>query len=83
MLLSAKAPKPYSSFSEWGRGWADPEIRRQRLESRRGETKKRRLERRRGETKKRKMPARKQRQDVSTVRGRLAAKLSKCKKVTL
>ncbi|XP_047339054.1 ATP-dependent DNA helicase Q-like SIM [Impatiens glandulifera] len=31
MLLSMENPKPYSSFSEWGKGWADPEIRRQRL----------------------------------------------------
>ncbi|KAJ0080532.1 hypothetical protein Patl1_22542 [Pistacia atlantica] len=32
MLLSASECKSYSSFSEWGKGWADPEIRRQRLE---------------------------------------------------
>ncbi|XP_039113944.1 ATP-dependent DNA helicase Q-like SIM isoform X2 [Dioscorea cayenensis subsp. rotundata] len=32
MLLSMKKKKPYSSFSDWGRGWADPEIRRQRLQ---------------------------------------------------
>ncbi|WJX19547.1 DNA helicase [Trifolium repens] len=32
MLLESKIDKPFSSFSEWGKGWADPEIRRQRLE---------------------------------------------------
>ncbi|KAI3805292.1 hypothetical protein L1987_27528 [Smallanthus sonchifolius] len=31
MLLFQSRPKSYSSFSEWGRGWADPEIRKQRL----------------------------------------------------
>ncbi|KAL6494468.1 hypothetical protein OROGR_031268 [Orobanche gracilis] len=34
MLLSPESRKPYSDFSEWGKGWADPEIRRQRLERR-------------------------------------------------
>ncbi|XP_057427230.1 ATP-dependent DNA helicase Q-like SIM isoform X3 [Lotus japonicus] len=33
MLFAKKTNKPYSSFSEWGKGWADPEIRRQRLEA--------------------------------------------------
>ncbi|KAK8589271.1 hypothetical protein V6N12_023673 [Hibiscus sabdariffa] len=32
MLLSMRKPTAYSSFSNWGKGWADPEIRRQRLE---------------------------------------------------
>ncbi|XP_062180440.1 ATP-dependent DNA helicase Q-like SIM [Phragmites australis] len=31
MLLATNDPEPFSTFSEWGRGWADPEIRRQRL----------------------------------------------------
>ena len=31
MLLAVNEPRPFSDFSEWGRGWADPEIRRQRL----------------------------------------------------
>lgn len=65
MLLSMKTRKSYSSFSEWGKGWADPEIRRQRLE-------------RRGASRKpRKRKSRKHHPDLSTVRGRLSAKLSK------
>jgi Werner syndrome ATP-dependent helicase len=31
MLLVMNDPKPISTSSEWGRGWADPAIRRQRL----------------------------------------------------
>jgi len=31
MLLAMKEPRPFSGFSDWGRGWADPETRRQRL----------------------------------------------------
>lgn len=31
MLLAMNEPRPFSDFSEWGRGWADPEIRRRRL----------------------------------------------------
>ncbi|XP_066364352.1 LOW QUALITY PROTEIN: ATP-dependent DNA helicase Q-like SIM [Miscanthus floridulus] len=31
MLLAVNEPRPFSDFSEWGRGWADPEIRQQRL----------------------------------------------------
>ncbi|PIA61161.1 hypothetical protein AQUCO_00300584v1 [Aquilegia coerulea] len=34
MLLSLTNQKSYSSFSDWGKGWADPEIRRQRLHGR-------------------------------------------------
>ncbi|KAG7552088.1 DEAD/DEAH box helicase domain [Arabidopsis thaliana x Arabidopsis arenosa] len=34
MLLSLKQDRTFSGFSEWGKGWADPEIRRQRLERR-------------------------------------------------
>ncbi|XP_042462877.1 ATP-dependent DNA helicase Q-like SIM isoform X3 [Zingiber officinale] len=64
MLLSSKADKPYSSFSEWGRGWADPEIRRQRLEGKKYRKRKRR-------------PARRKNPEPNTVRGRLSAKLSK------
>ncbi|CAH8390181.1 unnamed protein product [Eruca vesicaria subsp. sativa] len=33
MLVSLKQRKTYSGFSSWGKGWADPEIRRQRLET--------------------------------------------------
>ncbi|KAL0384805.1 UNVERIFIED_CONTAM: ATP-dependent DNA helicase Q-like SIM [Sesamum radiatum] len=65
MLLSMKTRKSFSSFSEWGKGWADPEIRRQRLE------------RRRASRKPRKRKSRKHHPDLSTVRGRLSAKLSK------
>ncbi|KAG8390992.1 hypothetical protein BUALT_Bualt01G0141700 [Buddleja alternifolia] len=64
MVLSMKSQKSYSSFSEWGRGWADPEIRRQRLE-------------RRKTWRRRKPRNRKSHPDLSTVRGRLSAKLSK------
>ncbi|KAG7968498.1 hypothetical protein I3843_08G158100 [Carya illinoinensis] len=32
MLLSVSKHKSCTTFSEWGKGWADPEIRRQRLE---------------------------------------------------
>ncbi|RCV15175.1 hypothetical protein SETIT_3G037100v2 [Setaria italica] len=34
MLLAMNNPRPFSDASEWGRGWADPEIRRQRLAGR-------------------------------------------------
>ncbi|XP_072955396.1 ATP-dependent DNA helicase Q-like SIM [Typha angustifolia] len=68
MLLSEKTDKPYSTFSEWGQGWADPEIRRQRLEGKRSRRKKK------------KRHSRKDCHASSTVRGRLAVKLSKRKK---
>lgn len=69
MLFSTEQSKPLSSFAEWGRGWADPEIRRQRLQGRKGRSRKR------------KRKFRKPRQDMmSTVRGRLSAKLSKQKR---
>ncbi|KAL7235219.1 hypothetical protein ACSBR1_018663 [Camellia fascicularis] len=67
MLLPTKIDKPYSSFSEWGKGWADPEIRRKRLE---------RKQTRRNP---RKRKSRKRNPDLKTVRGRLASKLSKQK----
>ncbi|KAK3200246.1 hypothetical protein Dsin_023661 [Dipteronia sinensis] len=74
MLLSTKKSKCYSSFSEWGKGWADPEIRRQRLErSSNRQPRKQRKPRR-----KRKW-SRKSNPESSTVRGRLSAKLSKKK----
>lgn len=69
MLLALQKDKPYSSFSEWGRGWADPEIRRQRLQ-RKGFGRFRLGKRKR----------RSRKQDVNTVRGRLAAKLTKQKR---
>lgn len=64
MLLSTRNPQSYSTFSEWGKGWADPEIRRQRLE------------RRRSQRKPRKRKSRKHQPNMKTARGRLAAKLS-------
>ncbi|XP_068659463.1 LOW QUALITY PROTEIN: ATP-dependent DNA helicase Q-like SIM [Aristolochia californica] len=66
MLLSKQTQKPFSSFSEWGRGWADPQIRRQRLEGRKGRRKIRK-----------KKYSRKHDKDLKTVRGRITAKLSK------
>ncbi|XP_071729637.1 ATP-dependent DNA helicase Q-like SIM [Rutidosis leptorrhynchoides] len=65
MLLSQTTPKPFSSFSEWGKGWADPEIR------------KRRLSRNRPWKPPRQRKKQKRQVDMKTVRGRLAAKLSK------
>lgn len=65
MLLSMESPKSYSSFSEWGKGWADPEIRRQRLQKKGAGRKPR------------KQKSRKRKPDLSTVRGRLSAKLKK------
>ncbi|KAF9605738.1 hypothetical protein IFM89_018134 [Coptis chinensis] len=63
MLLSLQKKKSYSTFSDWGKGWADPEIRRQRLQRRKS----------RRNTGKR--PSRSQ-PYLGTVRGRLAEKLS-------
>lgn len=84
MLLSESKSqsKPFSSFSDWGKGWADPEIRRQRLESMRfnrypvkptGS----RWPRKSGKQWKRKSS--KHNADMRTVRGRIAAKISKKK----
>lgn len=57
MLLSLKQHKTYSGFSDWGKGWVDPEIRRRRLERRerkprRERKKKPRKERSRGSSSK-------------------------------
>lgn len=68
MVLSKTIKKPYSSFSEWGKGWADPEIRRQRLEKKRSSSRK-----------PYKRKSRKHKPDLKTARGRLASKLSKYK----
>lgn len=65
MLLSMESGKSYSSFSEWGKGWAHPEIRRQRLQSKKAWRKPR------------KRKSHKHQPDLSTVRGRLSAKLTK------
>ncbi|XP_043711245.1 ATP-dependent DNA helicase Q-like SIM [Telopea speciosissima] len=66
MLLSTKE-KSYSTFSEWGKGWADPEIRRQRLQKK--------THRRRSRKGRKKISSR--HVDLKTVRGRLAVKLTK------
>lgn len=67
MLLSMREPRPYSSFSDWGKGWADPEIRRQRLAGRWSRRKPR------------KRRSKKNQLELKTVRGRLSAKLTKKK----
>ncbi|XP_057975464.1 ATP-dependent DNA helicase Q-like SIM isoform X2 [Malania oleifera] len=67
MLLSMRNPKSFSTFSEWGKGWADPEIRRQRLAMRQSRRKPRKRKSKKG------------RPDMKTVRGRLSAKLLKQK----
>ncbi|KAF7805099.1 ATP-dependent DNA helicase Q-like SIM [Senna tora] len=76
MLLAEKTRKPYSSFSDWGKGWADPEIRRQRLERMQHDRKPRMVK---SPRKSRKRKANKVKPDLKTCRGRLAAKLSKHK----
>ncbi|KAL6964756.1 DNA helicase [Sarracenia purpurea var. burkii] len=75
MLLSLTNDKPYSSFSEWGKGWADPEIRRQRL----GRLQVRRKPSKRKGKKPSNRKGKKHHPDLKTVRGRLAARLSKQK----
>lgn len=86
MLLSVSKPKSYSSFSEWGKGWADPEIRRQRLgrmqvqrngkpDGARGAWKRKRRAPRKSQGRK----SSKQNPLSKTVRGRIEAKLSKYK----
>ncbi|XP_021283335.1 ATP-dependent DNA helicase Q-like SIM [Herrania umbratica] len=74
MLLSMRKPRAYSSFSDWGKGWADTEIRRQRLEKIRSSNRKA------GKPRKPRMRKwRKHSSDLSTSRGRISAKLSKLK----
>ncbi|XP_022150824.1 ATP-dependent DNA helicase Q-like SIM [Momordica charantia] len=72
MLLSMTKSKSYLSFSEWGRGWADPAIRRERLKRRHLADKSHGPRPRK--TKKRKSS--KHNSDLRTVRGRITAKLS-------
>ncbi|CAN1195411.1 ATP-dependent DNA helicase Q-like SIM [Linum perenne] len=71
MLLSTNINQPHSSFSEWGKGWADPEIRRQRL-SRKGSSPRKKPSRK-GRGRKH---GRRKKPDMKTARGRIAAKLS-------
>lgn len=70
MLLSMRNPRAYSTFSEWGKGWANPEIRRQRLEKIRSNRKSK---------KPRIRKSKKHFSDFSTSRGRISAKISKKK----
>lgn len=80
MLLSASMPKSFSTFSEWGKGWADPEIRRQRLESFRHNRKPQDSVGKRGKRTSRKQRKRKSSGNspsLGTVRGRIEARLSK------
>ncbi|KAK7344246.1 hypothetical protein VNO77_13637 [Canavalia gladiata] len=77
MLLARKTSKSFSSFSEWGKGWADPEIRRQRLERMQLNRKPKVLQ---SPKRQRKRKANKMKPDARTSRGRLAAKLSKLSK---
>ncbi|KAK1692964.1 hypothetical protein QYE76_009661 [Lolium multiflorum] len=66
-LLAMTNPKSLSSSAEWGRGWADPEIRRQRLAGKTGR-------------RKRKRGSRKQPMGFTTAKERLSAILSKSKR---
>ncbi|KAM0853025.1 hypothetical protein ACQ4PT_051371 [Festuca glaucescens] len=66
-LLAMTHPKSLSSSAEWGRGWADPEIRRQRLAGKTGR-------------RKRKRGSRKQPMGFTTAKERLSAILSKSKR---
>ncbi|KAF9681568.1 hypothetical protein SADUNF_Sadunf05G0015200 [Salix dunnii] len=67
MQLSVNKRKSYSSFAEWGKGWADPEIRRQRLERKQLNRNPRKPRRTR--------KSGKMKLDFKTPRGRIAAKL--------
>uniref|UniRef100_A0ACD5TXJ7 Uncharacterized protein n=2 Tax=Avena sativa TaxID=4498 RepID=A0ACD5TXJ7_AVESA len=67
MLLAMSSPRSASSSVEWGRGWADPEIRRQRLAGKTGR-------------RKRKRGSRKQPTGFTTAKERLSAILSKSKR---
>lgn len=71
LLSSSRVEKPFSSFSEWGKGWADPEIRRQRLAK---------MKSKKNSRVGCKRKSRSQHVDLKTVRGRLTAKLSKLKR---
>ncbi|OQU77408.1 hypothetical protein SORBI_3009G045400 [Sorghum bicolor] len=71
MLLAMKEPRPFSDFSEWGRGWADPEIRRQRLAGKKAGRRKRKWRSR----SRQQQPA-----GFTTAKERLAAILAKKRK---
>ncbi|GLT94903.1 hypothetical protein SLE2022_126150 [Rubroshorea leprosula] len=72
MLLSLRKTRSFSTFSQWGKGWADPEIRRQRLENIRASRQPR-------HSRKRKRKSRKFSMDLKTARGRIMAKVLKKK----
>ncbi|XP_065854428.1 ATP-dependent DNA helicase Q-like SIM [Euphorbia lathyris] len=69
MLLSMDKCNSYSSFADWGKGWADPEIRRQRLARKQSN----------GKQRKRMRKSKKRKPDSRTARGRITAKLLKQK----
>ncbi|XP_024029103.1 ATP-dependent DNA helicase Q-like SIM isoform X2 [Morus notabilis] len=79
MQLSETKSQSYSRFSDWGKGWADPEIRRQRLERMQSRTKQPKPMGTRGQRsgKLGKRKPRNRSPDVRTVRGRITAKLLK------
>lgn len=80
MLLSVKKSQSFSSFSDWGKGWADPEIRRQRLERIQSRSKQPKPMGTRGQRRSGKLGKRKRRNhslDMTTVRGRITAKMLK------
>ncbi|XP_047042613.1 ATP-dependent DNA helicase Q-like SIM [Lolium rigidum] len=66
-LLAMTNPKSLSSSAQWGKGWADPEIRRQRLAGKTGR-------------RKRKRGSQKQPMGFTTAKERLSAILSKSKR---
>ncbi|XP_062084800.1 ATP-dependent DNA helicase Q-like SIM isoform X2 [Humulus lupulus] len=77
MLVSMRKTESYSSFSDWGKGWADPEIRRQRLERMQHKTKQKKTKGLRGSRKRGKRNSNKHTPDMTTVRGRITAKFTK------
>lgn len=80
MLLSMEKNKSYSTFAEWGKGWADPEIHLEERQSRRYSWTNPWMNPFRnpgsnpGRSKLRRVKP-----EIQTVRGRLALKLSKKK----
>ncbi|XP_042993277.1 ATP-dependent DNA helicase Q-like SIM isoform X3 [Carya illinoinensis] len=84
MLLSVSKHKSCTTFSEWGKGWADPEIRRQRLERMQVQRNRKperstapRKRKHRGPQTSRSRKSSKRNPDLRTVRGRIESKLSK------
>ncbi|KAJ4839070.1 hypothetical protein Tsubulata_036617 [Turnera subulata] len=71
MLLSMNKCKSYATFADWGKGWADPEIRRKRLRRSQSNRKPRKPRNRQ------KGKFGKVKPDSKTARGRIAAKIFK------